>query len=64
MTIELITTAAAGSKKSAPEPKLLIMLIALLAFLGGLIALAAYDLAHHPELWNAILWNAVTHPTT
>jgi uncharacterized protein involved in exopolysaccharide biosynthesis len=64
MTIELITTAVADSKKSAPEPKLLIMLIAPLAFLCGLIALAAYDLVHHPEPWNAILWNAVTHPTT
>jgi hypothetical protein len=65
MTNELITTAAvADSKKSAPVPNLLIIAIALLAFLGGLIALAAYDLAHYPELFKAILWNAITHPTT
>jgi hypothetical protein len=56
MTNELITTAVADSKKSAPKPKLLIMWI---AFLCGLIALAAYNLAHYPELWNAI-----TVPTT
>jgi hypothetical protein len=61
MTTELITAAVADSKRSAPEPELLIILVALLC---ALIALAAYYLAHHPELWNAILWNAITHPTT
>jgi hypothetical protein len=61
MTHELITTAVADSKKSAPETKLLTMSIAFLAFLCGLIALAAYNLAHHPELWNAI---TLTGPTT
>ncbi|MBV8226268.1 MAG: hypothetical protein JO232_13885 [Verrucomicrobia bacterium] len=64
MTIELITTGVADSKRSAPEPELLIILIVLLALLCALIALAAYYLAHHPELWNAILSNAITHPTT
>jgi hypothetical protein len=64
MTSELITTAVADSKKSAPVPNLLIIAIALLAFLCGLIALAAYDSAHYPELFKAILWNAITHPTT
>ena len=54
MTTELITTAVADAKKSAPETKLLIMSIAFLAFLCGLIALAANNLAHNPELWNAI----------
>jgi hypothetical protein len=57
MTNELITTAAAvtDSKKSAPKVKLLTMwiLIIWIAFLWTLIALAAYSLAHHPELWNA-----------
>jgi hypothetical protein len=61
MTNELITTAVADSKKSAPEPKPLIVSI---AFLSGLIALAGYNLAHYLELWNAMMWNAVTHPTT
>jgi hypothetical protein len=53
MTNELTTTAAATAdlKESAPKPKLLIMWI---AFLCGLIVLAAYNLAHAPELWNAI----------
>jgi hypothetical protein len=64
MTTELITTAVADSKKSASEPELLIVLIALFALLCALIALAAYDIAHRPELWNTILWNAITHPTT
>jgi hypothetical protein len=56
MTDQLITKAVADSKKSAPEPELLIMSIAffaLLAFVCGLIAFAAYNLAHYPELWNA-----------
>ena len=65
MTNELITTAAApDTKKSAPKPKLPIMWIAflcgLIAFLCGLTALAASNLAHHPEL----LWNAITATTT
>jgi hypothetical protein len=64
MTTDLITTTAADSKMSAPEPELPIILVVLLALLCALIALAAYYLAHHPELWNAILWNAITHPTT
>ena len=53
MTNELTTTAAAVAdlKESAPKPKLLIMWI---AFLCGLIALAAYSLALHPELWSVI----------
>jgi hypothetical protein len=52
MTNELIATAAAAdTENSAPKPKLLIMWI---AFLCGLIALAASNLAHHPELLNAI----------
>ena len=53
MTNELTTTAAAVAdlKETAPKPKLLIMWI---AFLCGLIALAAYSLAHHPELWSVI----------
>lgn len=52
MIDELVTTAAtAGLKKSAPNPKLLIMWV---AFLSGLITLAAYSLAHHPDLWKAI----------
>jgi hypothetical protein len=55
MINELIATAVADSKKSAPEPKLLIVLIVYLAFVCGLITLAAYEIAHHPELWNAIL---------
>lgn len=59
MTNELITTAVADSKKSTPETKLPIMWIGSLAFLCGLIAEAAYNLAHHPELWDAI-----TGPTT
>ena len=57
MTDQLITTAVADLKKSAPEPKLLIPTIvffAFVAFLCGLIGLAAYNLAHYPELWNAI----------
>ena len=59
MTNELIATAAAAdTKNSAPKPKLLIMWIAflcgLIAFLCGLTALAASNLAHHPELLNAI----------
>jgi hypothetical protein len=57
MINELITTAVTDSKRSPQEPKLLIMPIALLAafvFLCGLIALAAYNLARYPELWNAI----------
>ena len=58
MTNELITTVT-DSKESAPGTKLPIMWIALLPFLGGLIALAAYNLAHYPELWYAI-----TGPTT
>ena len=63
MTNELTTTAAAVAdlKESAPKPKLLIMWI---AFLCGLIALAAYNSADYPKLWNAIMWNAITHPTT
>jgi hypothetical protein len=64
MTNELITTLVADSKKSAPVPNLLIIAIALLAFLCALIALAAYDSAHYPELFKAILWNAITQPTT
>jgi len=67
MTNELIITAVADPKKSALEPKLLIVSIAFLAFLAflcGLIALAAYSSAHYPELWNAMMWNAITHPTT
>lgn len=59
MTQELITTAVADSTKSAPKPKLLLMWIALLAFLSGVIALAADNLAHYPDLWYAI-----TGPTT
>jgi hypothetical protein len=53
MINELTTTAAAAAdlKKSAPKTKLLIMWI---AFLCGLIALAACNLAHAPELWNGI----------
>ena len=53
MTNELTTTAAAGAdlQESAPKPKLLTIWI---AFLSGLIALAAYSLALHPELWSAI----------
>jgi disulfide bond formation protein DsbB len=57
MTNELITKPVACSKKSAPEPKLLTMSMAFFAFfalLCGLIALAAYNLAHTPELWNVI----------
>jgi hypothetical protein len=57
MTNQLITTAGAVSKQSAPESKLLILSIAFLAFflfVCGLIALAAYSLAHYPELWNTI----------
>jgi uncharacterized protein involved in exopolysaccharide biosynthesis len=57
MTDQLITKAVADSKKSAPDPKLLIVSIAFFAFLAfvcGLIALAAFNLAHNPELWNAI----------
>ena len=64
MTNELITTAVADPKKSALELKLLIVSIAFLAFLCGLITLADYNSAHYPELWNAIMWNAITHPTT
>jgi hypothetical protein len=62
MTNQLITTAVADSKKSVSEPNLLIMPVAFLAFfvfVCGLIALAAYNLAGHPELLNAI-----TGPTT
>jgi hypothetical protein len=53
MTNELTTTAAAIAdlKESAPKRKLLIMWI---AFLCGLIAVAAYNLAHHQELWSVI----------
>jgi hypothetical protein len=61
MTHELITTAVADSRQSAPEPKLLIISIAFLAFLCGLIALGAYNLAHYPELWSAI---TLTGPST
>jgi len=50
-TNELIATAVGDAKKSAPKLKLVTMWI---AFLCGLIALAAYSLAHDPELWNAI----------
>jgi hypothetical protein len=67
MTNELITTAVADPKKSALEPKLLIVSITFLVFLGflcGLITLATYNLAHYPELLNAIVWNAITRPTT
>jgi hypothetical protein len=54
MTTELTTTAVADSKKSDPKIKQLILWIAALAVLSGMIALANYNLAHHPELWNAI----------
>jgi hypothetical protein len=57
MTSQLITTAVVDSKKSASEAKLLRLPVAFLAFflfLCGLIALAAYNLARYPELWNAI----------
>jgi hypothetical protein len=57
MINELITTVVTDSSKSASEPKLVIASMALVAFVtlaGGLIALAAYNLAHYPELWNAI----------
>jgi len=55
-TNELIATAAGDAKKSAPKLKLVTMWIVIMwiAFLCGLIALAAYSLAHDPELWNAI----------
>jgi hypothetical protein len=58
MTTKLITTAEGGSKASALEAKLIIISSAFLA-LCGLIALATYNLAQYPELWNAI-----TLPTT
>jgi hypothetical protein len=61
MTHELITTAVADSKQSASEHKLLVMRIAFLAFLCVLIALPAYNLAHYPELWNAITLFGLTH---
>jgi len=58
MTTKLITTAVGVSKESALEVKLIIISSAFLT-LCGLIALAIYNLAHYPELWNAI-----TLPTT
>jgi len=57
MTNELITTAVADSKKAAPEHSLRktwIAVLVFLAFLFGLIALAAHNLAVSPEPWNAI----------
>jgi hypothetical protein len=53
MTTKLITTAEGGSKESALEAMLIIISSAFL-MLGGLIALATYNLARYPELWNAI----------
>ena len=55
-TNELIATAAGDAKKSAPKLKLVTRWIVIMwiAFLCGLIALAAYSLGHDPELWNAI----------
>jgi hypothetical protein len=58
MTTKLITTAVGDSKESALEAKIIIISSAFLMFCG-LIALATYNLAHYPELWNAI-----TLPTT
>jgi len=58
MTTKLITTAEGGSRESALEAKLIIISSAFLT-LGGLIALAAHNLAQYPELWDAI-----TLPTT
>ena len=53
MTNELITAAIGDSKKPALEAKIIIISSGFLA-VCGLIALATYNLAHYPELWNAI----------
>jgi len=60
MTTKLITTAVVDPKNSALKARLTI--IGVFLSLGGLSVLAAYNLAHHPELLGAIT-RAAAYPS-